>query len=178
VQEIEAKILEINREKVESSLIRMGARKVFDGETETFFYDFKDGSIIKSRNVLRLRREGLDVVLTYKNVMPSQGAKIAEEYSVKVSDLAVTQKILASLGLILIESMQKHRASYEIEGAHFDIDQYSAKHSNIPEFLEIEADSVDKIHEYAKALGFKAEQCLAWSTTQVIEHYKKKRRGY
>ena len=178
MQEIEAKILEINREGVESSLLRMGARKVFEGEIETFFYDFKDGSIVKSRNVLRLRREGADVVLTFKNVLASEGAKMAEEYSVKVSNLEVAQKILASLGLVLIESMQKHRTSYEIEGAHFDLDKYSGKYGYIPEFVEIEADSVGKIHEHAEALGFKAEQCLAWSTTQVIEHYEKKRRGY
>jgi adenylate cyclase class 2 len=171
MQEIEAKILEINREKVEYGLAKMGARKVFDGEMETFFYDFKDGSIVKSRNVLRLRREGTQVVLTYKNVTANREAKIAEEYSVVVSDLAGIQKILEELGFVLIESMQKHRTSYDLKGAHFDIDRYSGKYGYIPEFLEIEAISIESIHNYARAMGFKEEQCLPWSTAQVIDHY-------
>ena len=176
MQEIEAKILEIKREKVEYGLAKMGARKVFDGEMETFFYDFKDGSIVKSRNVLRLRREGTQVVLTYKNVTANREAKIAEEYSVVVSDLAGIQKILEELGFVLIESMQKHRTRYDLNGAHFDIDRYSGKYEYIPEFLEIETDSIENIYSYARAMGFKKDQCLPWSTAQVIEHYAEKKK--
>jgi len=171
MREIEAKILEINRKKVEYTLTKMGAEKVFDGKMATFFYDFEGGSIIKAKNVLRLRREKDETVLTYKKVAENLEAKIAEEYSVVVSDLLTMQKILESLGLVLIESMQKHRISYELEGAHFDIDCYLEKYSNIPVFLEIEADSVESIHKYANALGFNAEDCLPWSTAQVIEYY-------
>lgn len=171
MREIEAKILEISRRKVEDALVKMGAKKVFDGEMETFFYDFRDGSIVRAKNVMRLRREDKQLVLTYKNVTGNQGAKTAEEYSVVVSDLAVMQKILELLGLVLIESTQKHRTSYELEGARFDIDRYAGKYSHIPEFLEIEAESTESIHEYAEVLGFKPEQCLPWSTAQVIEYY-------
>jgi predicted adenylyl cyclase CyaB len=120
---------------------------------------------------LRLRRENKKIVLTYKKVTGQREAKTAEEYSAVVSDLAIMQKILESLGLVLIENMRKHRTSYELEGTHFDIDRYLDKYSRIPEFLEIEADSIDIVHNYAKALGFKAEECLPWSTAQVIEYY-------
>jgi len=175
MREIEAKILEINRKKVEDTLTKMGAEKVFDGKMETFFYDFKDGSIVKAKNVLRLRKEKDEVILTYKKVAETQEAKIAEEYSVVVSDPVVMQKILESLGLVLIENMQKWRISYELEGTHFDIDRYLGKYGYVPEFLEIEAESTDAIHENAKKLGFKAEDCLPWSTVQVIEYYERKK---
>jgi predicted adenylyl cyclase CyaB len=173
MQEIEVKILEINRRKVEDTLARMGATKTFDGEVKTLFYDFKDGSIVKARNVMRLRSENNHFVLTYKNVKRNQQAKKAEEYSVVVSDLLAMQKILESLGLVLIDSTKKHRISYELEVAHFDIDCYLGKYKYIPEFLEIEADSVGSIHKYAKVLGLDAKNCLAWSTAQVIEHYSR-----
>jgi adenylate cyclase class 2 len=175
MMEIEAKILEINKRKVEERLVKLDSRKVFDGEMETFFYDFKDGSIVKSKNVFRLRRDNKNAILTYKIINGKRKAKIAEEYSVDVSDSGIMQKILEFLGLVLIESMRKHRTSYELEGAHFDIDCYLGKYSHIPEFLEIEADSIDSVYNYAKKLGFKAEDCLPWSTAQVIEHYKKRR---
>lgn len=173
MQEIEVKILEINRRKIEDALARMGATRTFDGEVETLSYDFKDGSIVKDRNVIRLRSEDNHFVLTYKRVKRNRQAKKAEEYSVIVSDLWAMQKILESLGLVLIDSTKKHRISYKLEGAHFDIDRYLGKYSYIPEFLEIEADSVKSIREYAKALGFDAENSLAWSTAQVIEHYSR-----
>ncbi len=171
MKEIEAKILEIKGKKIENTLAKMGAKKVFDGEMETFFYDFKDGSIVKANNVMRLRREKNKIVLTYKKVTGKYEVKTAEEYSVVVSDLAIMQKILESLGLVLTESIRKHRISYEHEGTHFDIDRYLDKYSCIPEFLEIEAQSIDLVHDCAKALGFKAEQCLPWSTAQVIKYY-------
>lgn len=169
--EIEAKILEIDRRKVVDALVGMGATKSFDGKVKTLFYDFSDGSIVKSKNVLRLRSEDNHLVLTYKRVKRSRQAKEAEEYSVVVSDQAVMQKILKSLGLVVIDSIQKHRISYELRGAHFDIDHYLGKYSYVPEFLEIEADSIKSIHKYAKALGLEAKDCLTWSTAQVIEHY-------
>jgi adenylate cyclase class 2 len=176
MEEIEVKILEIRKQKVEEELLKMGARKTFDGEMETFFYDFRDGAIIKAKNVLRLRREDDKVVLTYKNVAGTKKAKIAQEYSVDVSNLAIMQKILESLGLVLIESMQKHRTSYELEGTNFDIDRYHGRYSYIPEFMEVEAGSITLIHKFAKALGFKPEDCLPWSTVQVIEYYSKNKK--
>jgi len=169
--EIEAKILEIDRRKIEDALVGMGARKSFEGNVETLFYDFRDGSIVKSRNVLRLRNENNHCVLTYKRVEGTRQAKRAEEYSVEISDQAMLQKILESLGLVIIDSTNKHRISYELKGAHFDIDRYLEKYRYIPEFLEIEADSAKSIHKYAKALGVEAKDCLAWSTAQVIEYY-------
>jgi len=175
MRETEVKILEINREKVEDALNRMNARKVFDGEMETLFYDFKDGSIVRAKNVMRLRREDEEVVLTYKNVKGDTEAKVAEEYSVVVSDFAVMNKILELLGLFVIESTKKRRTSYEFEGTRFDIDRYLGRYSYIPEFLEIESDSIDSIYKNARALGFKTEDCLPWSTVRVIEFYSAKK---
>ncbi len=171
MQEIEAKILEVNKKVLEEKLKKISAKKVFDDTIETLFYDFKDGSIIKAKNVMRLRKEGKKVVLTFKNVKATAVAKIAEEYSTEVSDFQATTRILEFLGLKVIDSMQKHRISYEKADAHFDIDHYLGKYSFIPDLMEIEAKSVESIHSYAKALGYNAKDCIPWSTAQVIEHY-------
>ena len=60
----------------------------------TFFFDFKDGSIAKANSVLRLRKENKWTVLTFKKVLDRQGAKVAEEHSVEVSNLEDAKKIL------------------------------------------------------------------------------------
>ncbi|MGD0644945.1 MAG: CYTH domain-containing protein [Candidatus Bathyarchaeia archaeon] len=175
MKEIEAKILEIKKSKIEATLASLGAKKVFDGEIETFFFDFKDGAIAKAGNVMRLRRENKQAMLTFKNVLGNRTAKVAEEHSVEVSDLETAKKILEGLGLHVVESMQKHRVSYAIYDARFDIDQYKGDYGYIPEFIEIEAESIDLIHKYAKLLGFKKEDCLPWSTNELIHYYSSKK---
>src|SRR5665647_715273 len=171
MEEVEVKILEVNRAKVEKTLANLGAKKVFDGEIETLFFDFKKGTIIKQKNVLRLRKEQDKIELTFKKVHFTSKAKTAKEYSVGVSSLEIMEKILENLGLSVIESMKKHRVSYTLDGARFDFDRYSGRCGFIPEFLEIEAENSDLIYKYAVLLGFKEKDCLPWSTTELIGHY-------
>jgi predicted adenylyl cyclase CyaB len=174
MEEIEVKILEVNRVKVEKTLANLGAEKVFDGDIETMLFDFKKGTIIKQKNVLRLRKQQDKIELTYKKVHFTPTAKTAEEYSVSVSSLEIMKKILENLGLFVIKSMQKHRVSFTLDCARFDFDRYSGNYGFIPEFLEIEAENSDLIYKYAALLGFKEKDCLPWSTTELIRHYSSK----
>lgn len=173
--EVEAKILQVDRNRIVQTLTGLGARKVFDGEIVTFFFDFSDGSIIKSQDLLRLRRENNKVELTFKKVQRNSEAKMAEEYTVEVSDLETAKKILELLGLSVTEEMSKHRVSYKLNNARFDMDKYSGKYSYIPEFLEIEADTPENIHKYAEFLGFTSDDCLPWSTQDLIDYYSSKK---
>ena len=175
MKEIETKILEINKNQIEAALIRLGAKRVFDGEIETSFFDFKDGTIIKAKDLLRLRKEEDKVELTYKKVHVTQTAKVAQEFSVEVSDLETMKQILAFLGLSQIETMLKHRTSYTLDKARLDIDRYEGKYSYIPEFLEIEAETAASIHKYATLLGFSNKDCLPWSTQDLINYYSTKK---
>lgn len=175
MEEIEVKILEVNRAKVEKILANLGAKKVFDGDIETLFFDFKKkGTIIKQKNVLRLRKEQDKIELTYKKVHFTSKAKTAKEYSVSVSSLETMEKILVNLGLSVIECMQKRRVSYKLDDVHFDFDRYSGKYRFIPEFLEIEAENADLVYKYAALLEFKENDCLPWSTTELIRYYSSK----
>jgi adenylate cyclase class 2 len=171
MQETEVKILEVNREKIEKTLTELGAKKVFDGDIQTFFFDFEDGRIVKAKDVLRLRREAEKAELTYKKVRFTESTKIAEEYSVDISNLETMKVILKNLGLTVTESMEKHRVSYVLDDARFDIDRYFGSYAFIPEFMEIEAENIEAIRKHAKKLGFKAEDCLPWSTVELIQHY-------
>ncbi|MGD0203185.1 MAG: CYTH domain-containing protein [Candidatus Bathyarchaeia archaeon] len=175
MKELEVKILEVNRIKIEETLTSLGAKKVFDGDIQTMFFDFKDGAIIKAKNVLRLRKEQDKTELTYKKVHITETAKLAEEYSVEVSNLETMKKILENIGLSITESMQKHRVSYTLNHTRFDIDCYAGDYGYIPELLEIESENIDLIHKYAALLGFQAKDCLPWSTDELIRHYSFKK---
>ena len=175
MKEIEAKVLEVNRLEIEKVLTNLGGEKIFDGDIQTFFFDFEDGAIIKAKDVLRLRKEQNQIELTYKKVHITSTAKVAEEYSVEISNFETMKKILENLGLLVIENTQKHRISYKLDQARFDIDCYSGDYGYIPEFLEIEAENTESIHKYAALLGFKPEDCLPWSTNEIVQYYASKK---
>jgi len=173
MQETEVKILEVNRQKIEENLINLGAKKIFDGDIQTFFFDFADAKIVKAKDVLRLRKEGDMSELTYKKVRYTDDVKNAQEYTVSISNLETMKLILEYLGLNVTECMEKHRVSYTLETARFDIDRYFGNYAYIPEFMEIEAKNPEQIHKYANLLGFEAKDCLPWSTQDLINHYSR-----
>ncbi len=172
MKETEVKILEVDRRKIEETLTKLNAKKIFDGNMQTIFLDFKDNTITNQGNLLRVRTKSKEAELTFKKVKHNQQVKVAQEYSVEVSDPQAMIQILENIGLSISGKMEKHRLSYKLEMAQFDIDQYCGDYSFIPEFLEIEAESISQIHKYAEALGFKPSDCLPWSTEELIQHYR------
>jgi adenylate cyclase class 2 len=177
MQETEVKILEINRPKIEKTLASLGGKKVFEGKIETLFLDFKDNRIAGQGNLLRLRTKGKQIELTFKEVKHGQEAKVAQEISVEVSDKEAMMHILRNLGINVTGEMEKQRVSFKLDNAQFDIDRYLGDYAFIPEFLEIEAENIDQIHKYAGAIGYKPEDCLPWSTDELIQHYRKEKKS-
>jgi adenylate cyclase, class 2 len=176
MKEIEVKILEVNRMRIADTLSKLGAKKIFDSEIHSLFFDFQDGRIAKAKDVLRLRKEPDKIDLAYKKIETGETAvKSAEEYSVEVSSMEEAEKILENLGLHKTDDMLKHRLSYKIDNIRFDLDRYLGRYSFIPDFLEIEAENIKAIYKYADLLGYKAKDCLPWSTTELIEHYSAKK---
>lgn len=172
--EIEVKVLNVDKQKIEKILSQLGAKKIFDDEITTYFFDFEDSSIVKAKNVLRLRKAGKKSVLTFKKVLSKKSAKVAEEVEVGVSNLPKMERILELLGLSVTESMQKHRTSYRLNDVRFDIDKLEKEYAYIPVYLEIEAKNIKLIQKYAKLIGYSAKDCLPWTTNEVINYYSKK----
>ena len=175
MKEVEVKIIEIDRVKVESKLNSLGATRTFDGDEETVFFDYPDGSIMNAKNLLRLRKIGNKTVLTFKKFVEGGAAKVRDEYEVSVSDFAQAHRILESLGLSPIQRMEKHRTSYVLKnGVIVEIDKYTGKYFHIPEFMEVEGEDEATIHRQAKLLGFKPEECKSWTTFDLIDYYASK----
>jgi len=176
MKEIEIKIIEIDRKKVEDDLTTLGAVKTFDGDVTTSFFDFQDDTITRARNLLRLRRIGDKTDLTFKKFMETQSVKVRDEYEVSVSDFETMCMILKSLGLNSTLRLEKHRTSYVLsEGIHVDIDRYSGTLSHIPELMEIEGGDIPTIHAVAKLLGFGPDDCKSWDTFDLVDHYSGKK---
>ena len=175
MKEVEVKIIEIDRGQVEAKLRSLGATKILDDAVDTLFFDFPDNSISKAKNLLRLRRVGDKITLTFKKFVEGDTAKVRVENEVAVSDLEITKSILQSLGLIPTLHMEKHRTSYLLpSGVEVDIDKYTGRYSHIPTLLEIEGPDDATIQAHVKLLGFKREECKSWTTFDLIDYYSRK----
>jgi adenylate cyclase class 2 len=177
LNEIEVKILDIDKRETEKKLLSAGAKKISEKEVETLFFDFKDFSIKKNKSLIRLRKEKETCTLTFKKLIESKKAKVANEYEVIVSDIDNAKHILESIGLFVHAKMRKIRTSYIIYDTKFEFDKYLDEYDHIPEFLEIEAKSIEDIYKYVKLLGYEHDKCKAWSTYELIKYYSNKKRN-
>jgi len=167
MREIEVKILEIDRDRIEQTLISHGAKQRFDGKITARYYARPDLG-----KVLRLRKRGNLTELTIKEPLSRQHAKIMHEHEIIVNTFEGTHKLLAALGYTPFTALVKHRTEYTLSKVHFVFDKILETHEHIPEFLEIEAPTVKDIHKWAAVLGYKPEDCKPWSGKDVIEHYR------
>ncbi|PIO05329.1 class IV adenylate cyclase [Candidatus Woesearchaeota archaeon CG08_land_8_20_14_0_20_43_7] len=167
--EIEVKILEVSPKDVEDKLEAMGAVKVFDDVYMSKFFDTDDMSLKKQGKVLRLRWCKDHAFLTFKKIKSRTKVKIAEEIETHVKDPKIMVEILKRLGYIEYAQTKKHRVSYEIPCAHIEFDTYD----DIPTFMEVEAETEEKVIEVVKQLGFKEEETFSFGTRKLFEHYGK-----
>lgn len=169
MKEIEVKILEINIEEVEKKLKEMGAEKVFFGEVVSVYFDFPDKSLEKEGKILRLRQKEDKVILTYKELISQDEAKIMDEHELEVGDFGGVKRIFEGIGLFPLYQFNKHRTTYKLNNTNFEIDKYPG----IPAFLEIEAPDLDTIYAIVSDLGFSKEKVNSYSVKEVLEYYGK-----
>lgn len=171
MDEIEAKILEIDRYKVEKKLKIMGAKKIFDGALSAIFFDFSGNPLASKGRIIRLRREGDRVMLAFKSIKTQKGVKVAEELETEVGNFDLCKKILLQLNLKEVVSVAKNRVSYKLGENRFDIDLLEGQLKGVPEYLEIEGPSKQSVYEAAMALGFSKNDCKPWTTSELAAHY-------
>ncbi|MCD6367735.1 MAG: class IV adenylate cyclase [Candidatus Aenigmarchaeota archaeon] len=168
MDEIEAKILEIDERKVIERIKSLGGKKVFEGEIKTYIFDTEDRKLKNSGSQLRIRDINGKFVLGMKIEKSRGKTKVMDEYEVTVENFDTMKKILKSLGYYLIETIKKYRVSYRIEGCRIDIDRVEG----IPTFLEIEGSDEEKVVDCTNLLGFSEKDLKPWTIFDVLEKYK------
>ena len=173
MQEIEVKILGINREEIEAKLKDAGASISFDGEMLAMFFDTEDRTITARGDLLRLRKEGAKPVLTYKKFVGKTEAKIMEEFETVVSSVEEMVNIFSMLGLKVTEHTRKYRIQYDLGSSHVVIDDYQDELEAIPPFIEIEAPDMKSLYDTVALLGYQPADCLSWNTYDLVKYYLK-----
>lgn len=186
MKEVEVKILEVDKEKIEKKLIELGAKKVFDGISESYFFDFPTnfkiepdekkiytkGQILKDvTRATRLRKEGDKITLTYKETKGKRDVIIFNQHQLVISDIDIAKNFLEAIGMQVWWIMKKHRTTYKLGEVIFDFDNHKDRYSFVPLFLEIKGPNQESVYKYVKEIGFSEKDCQSWSTSQTAEYY-------
>ncbi|MCC7290299.1 class IV adenylate cyclase [bacterium] len=176
MEEIEVKVLEINRKAIEDKLKILGAEFEFELKFHALSLDNNQNDVQASHKTLRLRQEGESTVLTLKEVPGNKkkGSKVKKriETEISVSSFDTTRTLLEKLGFKrVVREDEKIRRSWKLGDASIVFDRYLGALSHIPEFMEIEAPNEARIMEVATILEIGKSKLKDFSTRHLIKKY-------
>ncbi|MFD7593585.1 class IV adenylate cyclase [Kitasatospora sp. NPDC059812] len=160
--EFEAKILNVDPEKIRVLLTEAGAEHVVDRFQRRYVYDIpgRPGAWV------RLRDTGTDVTLCVKEIH-SDAIDGVTETETTVGGFDATNTLLGKLGYQPKAYQENRRSSWTLGGAAVEIDHWPL----IPPYLEIEGDSAEHVHATALALKLSLEKLTSENTTKVYRRY-------
>lgn len=161
--EYEARILDIDVDKVIHTLESMGATKKGDYFQRRNLYDFNPK--IKGK-FIRLRTNGSTTTLAIKDrrIETISGTK---EVEIVVEDFDKTNLILNELGYERNLYQENKRLSYVLDDVEFDIDTWPM----IPSYLEIEGKNEEIVKEYIEKLELSNNVITCESVKHVYNRY-------
>lgn len=133
-QEVEVKFYLRSLPKLVDRLETLGAKLACERVYElNLRFDREDGSLMRARQVLRLRKDA-NAVLTFKGPARSDLPSARQEIEFQVSDFAAAQRFLEALGYVVVVTYEKFRTTYELGDVIVTLDELP-----YGSFAEIEA---------------------------------------
>jgi adenylate cyclase class 2 len=130
-------------------------------------YDRPSGEIRARGELLRIRKAGDDVMLTYKGKSHIGPHKSREELEISVSDLAVCDLILRRLDFVQIFRYEKYRTEFQRAGEPGVV---TLDETPIGIYLELEGPA-EWIDSAAGALGYGRTQYITSSYGKLYTEY-------
>lgn len=173
MQEYELKFLEVNVKELEQKLLSIGAEKVGEYDYFRINFDYPDFRLRKIHAWLRLRTDGKETTLTYKQNI--KGDSIdgrtknigCKEVEIKIDNFENGKALLETLGFVPFVFEKNRRIKYKKSDVIYDIDSWPF----IPTYLEIETTSYKKAKEAALELGLNSEEGIIGSAGSIYKMY-------
>ncbi len=168
-KEFETQVLDIGTESIKKKLRKLGAREFPEVLQKRFVFDIKclSANSADLGEWIRLRQTGEKTTLTYKN-KKGTGISDTEEIEVAVSDFDKTAEILSKLKCFSgIYYQENKRHKFLLDGIEFTIDTWP----KIPEILEIEAESTEKVQKGLELLSLKGKDAGHLGLIKIYKKY-------
>ena len=161
--EYEVRVLEINKDEIIKKLKDLSCEFVGEYVQKRYVYDFKpklEGKWI------RLRTNGKETTLTIKDIITDKidGTK---ELEIEVSDFDKTASILEELGYRPKAIQENKRVRYMYKDIEIDIDSWPL----IPDYLEIEGNSIEEVNNMIQILGIDEETITTKDCQNIYKDY-------
>ncbi|MDQ7023205.1 MAG: CYTH domain-containing protein [Candidatus Gracilibacteria bacterium] len=125
----------------------------------------------KNKRMFRIRTKGEEHIYTIKRKRKKMGAEegaiIKDEHETNITNIESFARVLEKYGMTKTREKKKHRTSYALAGAEFDIDTYE----EIPTFLEIEETSRENINFWIRKLKLENHDILLGGSRKIFKHY-------
>lgn len=175
-REIEVKVLNIDVDEIQKTLVDKGAEKISSEYQTNYTYVPESGEF--ENGYLRIRERIVDgkklpTEITFKENAPTdRNVRVNNEYTSKISSTTSMSKILKEIGLVEQYKGEKERISYSYRGQRFDIDIWDK--GTYPEpYMEIEFTNVDLMDDIIDDLGIDRKNVSNDTITELIEKLDK-----
>lgn len=172
--EVEAKAELTSIETAREKIIEMGGKLLFEGIQIDLYFQHPCRNFKETDEVLRIRKMGNNIYLTYKGPRINAKVKVREEIEVKISNHQRMLEILMKLGFKPVIEIRKKRETWLIGNMHVNLDEVEGLGS----FIEIEVKSnrakreEREIQRLMKKLGVGRERILRKTYFELIEEKK------
>ena len=159
--ELELRILDVDKQKVIEKLESLGAKKIGDWHYKRYVYDTKPYAKDKW---IRLRTNGVKTTLTYKeyNDESIDGVK---ELEIVVSSFENTIKMLEVLGYKPRSVQENKRIKYMLDDVEIDIDTWPHLNS----YVEVEAKTKEEVKKVVDILKEYGSRITALNVQKIYE---------
>ena len=164
-REIEAKFLEIDKNKLVSKLKELGAEDLGNLLLQETIFHNSDSKWDNDHQFIRLRNGHEGITMTYKHHQ-KQSVDGTEEIEIDVSDMDQAAKILKKIGLIPRRYQQKYRHKFVIDGVTVDIDTWP----KVPTYVELDGPSEESLKNLAAKLELDWGKVVFEDARRTIEN--------
>lgn len=159
--EYEIRVLEVDKEKIIEKLETLGAVKKGEYNQRRYVYDLKP---IQKGKWIRLRTNGSETTLTYKNIV-SNSIDGTKEIEFKVENFDVANEFLNKIGFEARSYQENNRIQYMLDNIEIDIDSWPM----IPTYLEIEAKDEKQINNMVKKLSLDTTKIITLNCDDIYK---------
>lgn len=161
MQEIEVKILEINKEEIIAKLEKLWAKEVFEWKIENEFFENGENKRI------RLRKMWGKNYITFKIKSENSIAKSNYELETEFLDYETMVGILENIWFNKYWNSNKKRISYHLWNIAFDFDDFPG----IPSFVEIEATNNEDVIRWVELLWYTMKDTKTFWERELKKYY-------